>query len=67
MNPNPKSERTLKQDASNKLKVPSGFSFKSFSRAELYIYLIRHIQHHAAQLGLRIQNMTGIELQWISG
>jgi hypothetical protein len=27
--------------------------------------LIRHIQHHAAQLGLRIQQITGKELKWI--
>lgn len=39
----------------------------SFSRGELYIYLLRHIQHHAAQLGLRVQWLTGTELDWRRG
>jgi hypothetical protein len=43
----------------------SGISFRKCSRLELYIYLIRHIQHHAAQLGLRVQQITGKELQWV--
>jgi hypothetical protein len=32
---------------------------------ELYLYLIRHIQHHAAQLGLRNQEIDGTVLKWI--
>ncbi|HUX40061.1 MAG TPA: hypothetical protein VMV83_02750 [Rectinemataceae bacterium] len=43
----------------------SGFDYRKFSRLELYIYLIRHIQHHAAQLGLRIQLSIGKELKWV--
>jgi len=43
----------------------SGFSFRKFPRLELYVYLIRHIQHHAAQLGLRVQLSTGKELKWV--
>ena len=35
------------------------------SRMELFIYVIRHIQHHAAQLGLRIQMVTKEEMKWI--
>jgi hypothetical protein len=34
--------------------------------AELLIDNTRHIQHHAAQLGLRIQQITAKELKWIS-
>ena len=37
-----------------------------FSRMELFIYLTRHIQHHAAQLGLRMQLLTGREMKWVS-
>ncbi len=37
-----------------------------FSRMELFIYLTRHIQHHAAQLGLRVQLLTGKEMKWVS-
>jgi len=31
---------------------------------EMLIYVIRHIQHHAAQLGLRVQFKTGKEMDW---
>ncbi len=34
------------------------------TRLELHIYSIRHIQHHAAQLGLRIQLLTKKEMDW---
>jgi hypothetical protein len=39
---------------------------KSMNFVELSVYVTRHIQHHAAQLGLRIQQITGKELKWIS-
>ena len=61
-----KCEATLQADDPETLKGPSGFSTKLFSRAELYIHLIRHIQHHAAQLGLRLQLITGNELPWVN-
>ena len=53
-------------DTENTLNGPSGFENRSFKRGELYIYTVRHIQHHAAQLGLRIQSLTGRELNWVS-
>jgi len=43
----------------------SGFSYRKFNRLEMYIYLIRHIQHHAAQLGLRNQQVVSKGLRWI--
>jgi hypothetical protein len=61
-----KCEATLQADDPKTLQGPSGFSRKPFSRAELYINLIRHVQHHAAQLGLRLQKITGNELPWIN-
>jgi hypothetical protein len=39
---------------------------KNMTHLELSIYNTRHVQHHAAQLGLRIQQITKQELQWIS-
>jgi hypothetical protein len=42
------------------------YSAKNMTFMELSIYNTRHIQHHAAQLGLRIQQVTGKELKWIS-
>jgi len=61
-----KCEATLQADDPKTLQGPSGFSRKPFTRAELYINLIRHVQHHAAQLGLRLQKITGNELPWIN-
>ena len=45
----------------------SGIDFRTMSRAELYVYNIRHIQHHAAQLGLRLQFISGKQMPWFSG
>lgn len=45
----------------------SGIAFRKISRTELYVYNMRHIQHHAAQLGLRIQIVAGREIPWFSG
>jgi hypothetical protein len=39
---------------------------KEMPRLELAINTIRHVQHHAAQLGLRIQGLTGKELRYLS-
>jgi len=35
------------------------------SRLELVVDSIRHTQHHAAQLGLRVQLLTGKETAWV--
>ena len=43
----------------------SGFHWPPFTRAELHIYNIRHIQHHAAQLGIRHQLLGGQPLKWV--
>lgn len=38
---------------------------RSLSRAELHIYNIRHIQHHAGQLSLRLRLDTGEGVDWV--
>jgi hypothetical protein len=40
--------------------------YKNMTKVERYINSIRHIQHHAAQLGFRIQNLLGQEMKWKS-
>ena len=47
------------------LAGPAAFGRK-FNRAELHVYNIRHIQHHAAQLGLRLRLDHKIDLPWVS-
>ena len=39
---------------------------KNMTKLERYINTTRHTQHHAAQLGLRLQFATGREMDWIS-
>jgi hypothetical protein len=46
------------------LTHPSGFSWLPFSRAELHLYNIRHIQHHTGQLGAYLRRL-GVELRWV--
>lgn len=60
-----KSEICLEAETEGSLAGPSGFERRNFTRMELHVYNIRHIQHHAAQLGLRIQYKTGRELAWV--
>ncbi len=46
------------------LNAPAG-TRPSLSRAELHIYNIRHIQHHAGQLSLRLRRETGEGIRWV--
>lgn len=48
------------------LAGPAGLEGSAFNRLELYIDTIRHIQHHGAQLGLRLQNLGRGELPWVA-
>ena len=43
----------------------SGFERLKFPRAELHVYNIRHVQHHAAQLSLRLRLDTGDGVAWV--
>ena len=40
-------------------------SRRYFTRAELHLYNIRHIQHHAAQLILRLRLDTDVDIPWV--
>jgi DinB superfamily len=45
--------------------LPSGFSWLRFSKLELHIYSIRHLQHHAGQLTDRLRTANGIGVAWV--
>ena len=45
---------------------PNSDIYKNMTKMERYINAIRHIQHHSAQLGLRLQFSTDKEMEWIS-
>jgi hypothetical protein len=42
-----------------------GFEGRPLTRAELYVYAIRHTQHHAAQLSLRLRLDAGQDVPWV--
>jgi hypothetical protein len=61
-----KSQDTIERETAEALDGPSGFSWRKCSRAELHVYNIRHIQHHAAQLQLKVRLDHDVEFPWIS-
>lgn len=54
----------LAQETAETLSAPCGFARREFSRAELYVHNTRHIQHHAAQLALRLRLDYQQETPW---
>ncbi|MDA1052225.1 MAG: DinB family protein [Planctomycetota bacterium] len=55
----------LDAETSTFLEVPCNFPRKSFTRAELHVYNIRHVQHHAAQLILRLRLDSQVDIPWV--
>lgn len=47
------------------LKTRSGFDWIEGSAAEVHVYNIRHIQHHAAQLSLRLRLDSQAAIPWV--
>jgi hypothetical protein len=59
----------IADETDESLQAPCGFPRRNMSRAELYVYSVRHIQHHAAQLSLRLrldhrENIPWVESGW---
>ena len=54
-----KAATTLTAENEAALNAPCAFPRKSFSRLELHIYNIRHIQHHAGALGALLRKAGG--------
>jgi len=60
-----KARRVIAAETADSLEGRCGFQRRAFSRAELYVYSIRHIQHHAAQLSLRLRIDSNQAIPWI--
>jgi hypothetical protein len=60
-----KAVAVVNSETAESFESPCGFPPKRFSRAELHVYNIRHIQHHAAQLSLRLRLDRGIDIPWV--
>ena len=60
-----KTTEVIASETAGSLSGPSGFERRDFSRAELHVYNIRHVQHHAAQLSLRLRIDSNQDIPWI--
>jgi hypothetical protein len=60
-----KSGRVVASETQQTLITRCGFSRRDCSRAELHVLNIRHIQHHAAQLSLKLKLDTGEGVDWV--
>lgn len=60
---------TLSAETRESLEGPSGFSWKKYSRGELHINSIRHVQHHTGQLGAYLRRLDAFKdwkaLEWV--
>jgi glutamine synthetase len=54
------------RETEDTLKGPSGFARRPVTRAELHVYNMRHIQHHIAQLSLRLRLDAGQDIPWVA-
>jgi uncharacterized damage-inducible protein DinB len=52
-----KARKTLSKETAKILQGPCGFSYRKFSRGELHIYNIRHIQHHTGQFSAYLRRL----------
>ncbi len=59
-----KAADVIASETADSLRGDSGFDRRDFSRAELHVYNIRHIQHHSAQLILRLRTQAGVDIPW---
>lgn len=60
-----KAAATIASETEMILNAPANFARRNFTRAEMHVYNIRHIQHHAAQLILRLRLDSNVDIPWI--
>ncbi|MEM9354353.1 MAG: DinB family protein [Planctomycetota bacterium] len=60
-----KASSAVRSENAASLQAACGFYSLKLTRAELHIYNIRHVQHHAAQLSLRLRLDTGDGVPWV--
>ena len=54
----------MARETAEVLRGPSGFGHLPFSRAELHVYSVRHVQHHTGQLGACLRR-AGVDTRWV--
>jgi uncharacterized damage-inducible protein DinB len=58
-----KMSATIRQETAASLEAPTKFPWLAMSQAEMHIYNIRHVQHHAGQLGAFLRR-HGVAMKW---
>jgi hypothetical protein len=53
-----KMRAALAEETEASLAAPSGFSWCRFTRGELHLYNLRHVQHHAGQLSAHLRRLV---------
>jgi hypothetical protein len=53
----------LARETESSLRGPSGFAHLPMPRLELYLYTLRHLQHHTGQLGALLRRI-GVDTGW---
>jgi len=56
--------KTMRENSLEKCQEQAKVKKNPISRLELFVDTARHTQHHAAQLGLRVQFLTRKEMKW---
>lgn len=59
-----KVSESIAAETEQTLSDQSGIQWLAFTRAEMHVSNIRHIQHHVAQLSLRLRIDTGNGVPW---
>ena len=60
-----KARDVLALETEDELAAEAGFDWLPFSRAEVHVSNVRHLQHHAAQLSLHLNQRTGAGVGWV--
>lgn len=60
-----KAKAIVPAETAESLTAKAAFTRRDISRAELHVYNIRHIQHHIAQLSLRLRLDHQIDIPWV--
>ncbi len=60
-----KAIRVVSGETADDLASAAGFPWLNTSRAELHLYNIRHLQHHAAQLIMKLRAEAGEDMPWV--
>lgn len=57
-------QASLRRETPASMRGPAGFEWLHFTRAELPIYSLRHVQHHAGQLSAYLRRAK-VKTRWI--